>query len=189
MAQEISAYVIYNATTGTYYGNNPQQVAINCYDLGAFSPKFGWLKRQLGMGTAGGSIIDYSPTFSATDPEIFGLPNTLRGVFIQQGASLVMIDAVSVANVIATCDACCDGNNAVTQYYTSGVPAFVTPSTNTYTIQRADAGTPSAFDLFSLDYMNQSVLDPVFLSRTGGNTRYQLSAFGTPVLVGSDILI
>lgn len=191
MPQLISAYVIYNAATGTYYGDNMPQISINCYDLQAFSPKFGWLKRQLSMGVGGGSIIQYTPTFDSDDPEIFGLPNTLRGVFIQQGGTLVMIDAITSVNVVATCDSCCDSNNAVTQYYTSGVPDFVSPVSTLYTIQRTDAGTPSAFDLFSMDYMNQSVLDPVFVSRNSGagTTRYSLSSFGTPILVGTDTLV
>lgn len=188
MSQLISAYAIYNGASGVYYGDNPQLISLNCLDFQAFSPKFGYLKRQLSMGVAGGTIIQYSPTFDANDPEIDS--NTLQGVFVQQGAGLVMIDAVSAESVVNTCDACCDaGSNAVTRYYTSGVPAFVSPTTSTYTIARADNGTPAAIDQFSMDYMSQTVTDPIHSSYASGTSYYIITAFGIPYLVGTDTLV
>lgn len=194
MSNLITARVIYNAATGEYYGNdNPiKTVPINCLTLSAWSPAFGYLKRKLGMGVAGGTIIIYNPTFAtsaADDPEI-ALPNTLQGVFIQSEGQLLMIDAVSVQNVVDTCDACCDDSgNSVTPYYGSVIPAFISPTTQNYVIQRQDDGTPRAIDKFSIDYMEQAVTDPIHRSWGYGYSIYVLNAFGTPTLVGTDVLL
>lgn len=188
MSQLISAYAIYNGTNNTYYGDSPKLVALNCLEFGAFAPRFGYLKRQLSMGTAGGTIIQYTPTFDANDPEIDD--NSLQGVFIEQDSELVMVDAVSVVDVVDTCNACCDaGSTEVTRFYGSGVPAFVSPTATNYTIQRADNGTPAAIDVFSLDYSNQTVLDPVHSSYASGVSTYIINCFGTPQLVGSDTIV
>jgi hypothetical protein len=187
MSKLITAYVLYNGSTNVPYVANPKQVSLNCLQFAEASPTAAWLKRKLALGVAGGSMLTYGLTFDENDPEIDN--NTLSGVAVQQGATLYFIDAVSVANVIATCDACCDaGSTAVTTGYPSGIPDFVSPTTSTYNIVREDDGTPNAFDRFSIDYMNVSVNDPVFVSRADGETTYQVTAFGTPTLVGEDTL-
>lgn len=192
MSNLITARVIYNAATGEYYGDNPPTVAINCLALSAWSPRFGYLKRNLGMGTAGGTIILYNPTFAQDaneDPEI-SLPNTLQGVFVQSEGQLLMIDAVSVQDVVDTCDACCDAaGNSVTPYYGSVIPAFISPTTAQYVIQREDDGTPAAIDIFSIDYMEQTVADPIHRSWGYGFSQYVIRCFGTPTLIGSDTLV
>ncbi len=187
-ARLISAYVIYNATNNTYYGDSPQQIAINCNQISAFSPRLGYLKRRILMGVAGGAFFEYLPTFSADDPEIDD--NTLTGVFVEVEEGLVMIDAISVANVITTCDNCCDtvNGNIVTPLYASGIPDFTEPSVNTYTVTRSDNGTPGAVDQFSMDYMEVSVQDPIHVSYSSGTSVYHLFAFGTPTPVGTDVI-
>lgn len=187
MPNQITAYAIYNAATNTYLGNSPQLISLNCTDFAAFTPKAGWLKRKLSMGVAGGTIIEYSPTFSASDPEIDS--NTLPGVFVQQNDQLVMLDAASVQAVIDACDGCCDGNSLVPRYFTSGVPTpFVSPTTSNYTIARTDDGTPRAVDQFSIDYLDQVVLDPVHVSYTSGTSIYLVRCFGRPTPVGTDVV-
>lgn len=187
-ARLISAYAIYNAGTGTYYGDNPIQIAINCNNIAAFSPRLGYLKRRILMGVAGGSIMEYLPTFDANDPEIDA--NTLTGVFVQVEEGLVMINAVSVANVINTCDACCDvvNGNIVSRLYASGIPDFTSPSVSSYTVTRTDDGTPGAIDIFSIDYMEYSVQDPKHVSWVSGTSTYTLYAFGIPTAVGTDVV-
>lgn len=187
-ARLISAYAIYNAGTGTYYGDNPIQIAINCNLISPFSPRLGYLKRRILMGVAGGSIMEYLPTFDANDPEIDS--NTLTGVFVEIEEGLVMINAVSVANVILACDNCCDTANGyiVSPLYASGIPSFTSPSVNTYTVTRSDNGTPGAVDQFSMDYMEYSVQDPTHTSYTSGTSVYKLYAFGTPTAVGTDVI-
>ncbi len=193
MSNILTGYVLYSAGTGVYYGNNPQLVALNPQLFGDFSPAAGWLKRKIAMGVGGGSIYDYIPTFDANDPEIDA--NTLRGVFISQGAGLLMIDTagVTAAQMLTTFTEivanCCDGATAIPRGYNSGIPAFSNPEAANYTITRQDAGTPSAVDQFSIDYMEQSVLDPVHLSWVAGTSTYTVNAFGTPTLVGNDILV
>lgn len=193
MARIIQGYALYNGTTGTYYGNNPQLVALNVDNFGEFSPRAGWLKRKIAKGVGGGSIFDYIPTFDANDPEIDS--NTIRGIFVGQGAGLVMIDTagVTAAQMMTTfmeiVDNCCDGVTLIPRGYASGVPSFSNPTTSTYTITREDAGTPGAIDQFSMDYMDQVVNDPVHTAWDGTTSTYQIQCFGTPTLVGSDVLV
>jgi len=189
MPNQVSAYAIYNGATNTFLGSNAPLIALNCTDFAAFTPIFGYLKRKIEMGVAGGTIIEYSPTFDANDPEIDA--NTLRGVFIQQNEGLIMIDAVSVQNVVDTCDGCCGTTNTVTRYYTSGIPTnapFTSPTTSTYTVTRTDAGTPGAIDIFSMDYMDQVVTDPIHVSWASGTSVYRITAFGMPQAVGTDVV-
>jgi len=193
MATVITGYVLYNATTGTYYGNNPQLVVLNPAEFEAFSPQAGWLKRKIGMGVGGGSVYFYIPTFDPNDPEIDD--NTLRGVFVGQGMGLVMIDTAGVteAQMLATftgiVNECCDGTALVPRGYASGIPAFSNPTTSTYTITREDDGTPNAIDQFSMDYMDQVVNDPVHTAWDGTTSTYEIQCFGTPTLVGEDVLV
>lgn len=192
MARIIQGYVLYNAGTGVYYGNSPQLVPINLDMLGEFSPQAGWLKRKVAMGAGGGSIFDYIPTFDANDPEIDD--NTLRGLFLAQGAGLVMIDVAGVteAQMLATfmeiADNCCDGTTLIPRGYASGIPAFSNPTTTNYTITRTDAGTPAAVDQFSMDYMEQVVADPIHVSWIAGTSTYTVNCFGTPTAVGTDVV-
>lgn len=188
MSNLVTARAFYNAATGEYFGDNPRTVPINCLALSAWSPSFGYLKRKLGMGAGGGTIILYNPTFDANDPEIDD--NSLQGVFIQSEGQLLMIDATSVQEVVDTCDACCDdAGNAVTPYYGSVIPAFISPTTANYVIQREDDGTPRAIDKFSMDYMEQTVADPIHRSWGYGYSIYVVNCFGTPTLVGTDTLL
>lgn len=193
MPNLISGYVLYNGATGVYYGDNAQLTAFNVDRFAVFAPRAGWLKRKVAMGAGGGSIFDYIPTFDANDPEIDA--NTLAGVFIQQDEGLVMVDAEGdtaaekVQTVLDVADACCDGDNTIPREYTSGVPAFSNPTASNYTITREDDGTPGAIDQFSMDYMDQVVLDPIHVSWITGTSTYSINCFGTPTLVGEDVLV
>lgn len=184
MSKLITASVIFNGTTGVFYPNG-ETISLNCLQFAEASPKKAWLKRTNALGVAGGSMVTYLLSFDENDPEFDS--NTLQGVAVQQNGALYLIDAVSVDNVLQTCDACCDaGSTSVTPFYTSGIPPFSIPVVQEFDIVREDDGTPDAFNRFSIDYMDYSISDPVIKSRVDGETTYTVFSFGQPVLVGDD---
>lgn len=180
----VSAYALFNASTGTYLGDDPQLVQINCKNLAAYSPRQVWLKRRLMQGN--GTIIQYLPTFDASDPEIDA--NTIQGWMVQVGEEIIMLDAASAAAITDKCNACCDDvPQTVTRYYTSGVPDFDPDTLATYTITRTDDGSPFAVQEAAYAYLGQYVT-MVHTSHSSGTSVYTVTAFRIPTAIGSDVV-
>ena len=68
MPNNISAYALYNGATNDYLGDTLPLVSLDCALFAAWTPRLGYLKRRIEGGVAGGSIIQYLPTFDSNDP-------------------------------------------------------------------------------------------------------------------------
>jgi hypothetical protein len=180
----VSAYGLYNLSTGTYLGDNPPLVQIHTNSLEAYSPRRVWLKRRVMPGN--GTIIQYLPTFDADDPEINS--NTLQGWAVQVKNEIIMIDAVSLQAIVNAINACC-GETPITiaRFYTSGVPAFSGPTLASYNITRTDDGTPYAINRAALDYLGQYITI-THLSHVSGTSVYRVQNYTQPIPVGSDVV-
>lgn len=184
----VTAYVIYNGTSGNYVGWQNATIQINCDRLRAYSPRPCLLKRRLMPGD--GTTIQYFLTFDMLDPEADS--NTIQGYFIEVDGQDTMIDIASWTNLVAQCNCPdCDtpGGNIVPRFYTSGISDFVPPTTTTYCIQRSDDGTDGDHEVFSTDYTGRYIGSARLRRNVSGVSFYQIDAFQKPLAVKNDIIV
>jgi hypothetical protein len=187
----VSAYAIFDGTTATYVGDANETVQINCERVNAFSPRPVWLTRYLAPGQ--GVYILYQPTFdvnqvSADNGATFYDDNTLQGFWIEVDGKDVMIDAADAAAFVEACDTCCDDQPVtVTRFYTSGITAFVTPTTSIFCIARADNGSVAAHEAVSTDYLTQYIGNVRLRVSTGTLSHYQIVSYSSTIkTIGTD---
>lgn len=179
MANQVSAYVIYNATTGVFVGNDSPRpvVTINCERINAWSPRPIWLKRFLAPGD--GTVEQFLLTSDPTSEELLDA-NTLQGFLISQDGQDVMVDAANLAAITDACSACCgEVPSIVTPFYVSGVPAFSGPTLNTICVYRADNGSAGAHDAFAWDYAGQYVGTAQLRSNFSNVSHYTIKTYWT----------
>ncbi len=179
MPNQVIANVLYNVTSATPLMGLDVTATINCAELASFSPRKVWITTQIAPGD-GTALI-----YVITSDEPTDLTNAIQGYMVVQGSQTIVIDAID-GGLEDACDACCDGDNSVTPYYTSGVPAFTVPTTTAYCIERTDAGDASAFENFNLAYLTQILNGGTVSSRTTGVTSYDVVSYTVPIAIGSD---
>ncbi len=150
MPNLVTAKVLYNVTAAEPLMYADVFATINCEQLASFSPRLIWIQQQVAPGD-GVEIIYTTPS---DDPTAID-SSAIRGMLIVQNDQTIIIDATTTSLQTA-CNACCDGSGTVAPYYTSGVPAFVFPTTSPFCIASVDAGDSSAFETFNLRYLQQS---------------------------------
>ena len=193
MPNLVNAYVLYNATTDIYVGNDVPSptVSINCERLQAYSPRPVWLLRQLAPGD--GTVILYEPTFNPSSEELLD-SNTLQGMFIIQDDQSIIIDVTTVAAFQAACDACCGEVPTIIANNYGGNPTPFTPLTlNTFCIYRFDNGSAGAHDAFAADYVGQYVGTAVMRSNFSNTSHYTIQSYWSlqqfqKLLIGSDTI-
>lgn len=191
MPNLVNAYVLYNATTNIYVGNDvpAPTVSINCERLQAYSPRPCWLLRMPAPGD--GTIVLYEPTFNPTSDELLD-PNTLAGMFIIQDDQSVILDVTTVAAFQAACDACCGDVPSIIANNYGGSPTPFTPlTTNFLCIFRSDDGSAGAHDAFADDYVGQFIGIAQLRSNFSGVSHYTIETYWTAaqfatLLIGTD---
>ena len=182
MPNLVTAKVLYNITSATPLIYSDVTVTINCLALSAFSPRPAWITTQIAPGD--GVEMIYNVTYQ----QPADLTNVIRGYAIVQGSESIVIDALNADAVAEACNSCCDGDFDVAPYYTSGVPAFTYPVAGLFCIASADAGDSSAFETFNLKYIASILGGGTVFGRSAGITKYNVTAFGTPIAVGADVV-
>lgn len=193
MPNLVNAYVLYNATTNIYVGNDVPAitVSINCERLQAYSPRPCWLLRMLAPGD--GTVILYEPTFNPSSDQVLDA-NTLQGMFIIQDDQSIIIDVTTVAAFQAACDACCGTVPTIIANNYGGNPTpFTTLTLNTFCIFRSDSGSAGDHDAFADDYVGNFVGIAQLRSNFSGLSHYTIQTYYsqaqfTALLVGSDVL-
>lgn len=185
----VSAYVIYDGTSGTYVGGANKTIQINCERLKAYSPRPVWLLRRLMPGD--GTQIQHLVTFQPTSAELLD-PNTIQGFWIEVDGEDTMIDIASAEALINACNCPdCDtpDGNPVARFYTSGIPQFAQLTLNTYCLTRTDDGSGYAHDVAVMAYTGRYVGTMRLRSNVSGVSHYQFQAFGdAPTPVGTDVI-
>jgi len=177
MPNLVTAYVLYDATTNIYVGNDVPSptVSINCERLQAYSPRPCWLLRMLAPGD--GTVILYEPTFNPTSEELLD-PNTLQGMFIIQDDQSIIIDVTTVAAFQTACDACCGTVPDIIASNYGGNPTPFTPlTTNTFCIYRFDQGSAADHDAFASDYVGSYIGTCVLRSNFSNVSHYTITTF------------
>lgn len=175
----VSAYIIYDGTSGTYVGNQNKTIQINCDRLRAYSPRPVWLLRRLMPGD--GTQIQHLLTFEPSSAEI-GDSNTLQGFAIEVDGQDTMIDISSADAMINLCDCpdCVDPiTNVVPRFYTLGITSFVAPTLNTLCVTRSDDGSGYAHDKMVMDYTGRYIGIVRLKSNVSGVSVYELHSFYT----------
>lgn len=166
------AVALYKAPHFTGYDNN-NTITLNADQIGAFTPRPGYLKRYL---VPGQNQVQYLLTFEPTSAELLD-PNTILGVYVEQNGAGVLIDCISVANL----DAALNGTGNITQNYAGGIPLFVSPAAVAYCLVRADNGSSYAHDKVTLDYVLQSYGNIAMRSSFSGISHYTIYSFQPPI--------
>lgn len=185
----VQAYVIYNGSSNTYV-NDGSTVTINCDRINAYSPRPCWLQRWLPAGDGTDTIYQLTFDLSSAEQTQYGT-NLIQGLAIEQDGQLIMVDVLDVATFLNGCDACCGGSTGqMTRFYSSGIPAFTSPTEAIYCITRADDGSAYAANTLADDYVGQFHGNIKVRSSISGTTRYQVTSFTgyPPVAQGSDIV-
>jgi hypothetical protein len=193
MPNLVNAYVLYNATTDIYVGNNSPAptVSINCERLQAYSPRPCWLLRLPAPGD--GTIILYEPTFNPTSDQLLDT-NTLQGMFIIQDDQSIIVDVTTVAAFQAACDACCGTVPSIIANNYGGSPTAYSPVTlTTLCIYRLDNGSAGAHDAFAADYVGNYVGTAVMRSNFSNTSHYTIQSYWTlaqftKLLIGTDTI-
>ena len=189
----VNAYVIFNATTNVYVGDQGIVITINCERLQAYSPRPCWLVRQMAPGD--GTVILYEPTFKPTSDQLLDT-NTLSGMMIEQDGQDVLIDVANqlTSNFQAACDACCGSvPTIIANSYGGLAPAFTPLSITPFCIYRFDDGSAGAHDAFAADYAGQFVGTAIMRSNVSGLSHYTINSYWTLAqwankLLGSDTI-
>jgi hypothetical protein len=179
MPNLVTAYVLYDAKTNIYVGNDVPSptVSINCERLQAYSPRPVWLKRMLAPGD--GTVILYEPTFNPSSDELLD-SNTLQGMFIIQDDSSIIVDVTTVLAFQTACDACCGTvPDIIASNYAGSPPAFSPVTLNTFCIYRFDNGSAGAHDSFADDYVGSFVGTAVMRSNFSNVSHYTISSYYT----------
>lgn len=193
MPNLVNAYVLYNATTDIYVGNNipSPTVSINCERLQAYSPRPCYLVRQAAPGD--GTIILYEPTFNPSSDQLLD-SNTLQGMFIIQDSTSIIVDVTTVASFQAACDACCGAvPTIIANNYAGSPPNFSPVTLTTLCIYRLDDGSAGAHDAFADDYVGNYVGTAVMRSNFSNTSHYTIRSYWTlaqftRLLIGSDTI-
>jgi hypothetical protein len=169
----LAVIALYKAPHFVGYDVNENQISLNADRIGAFTPRPAWIKRYL---VPGQNQIQYLLTFEPTSAEVAD-PNTLTGVYVEQDGLGVVVDCISVANLVAALN----GTGSYTQQYTTGVPAFTSPTTTAYCLVRADDGSGYAHNKVESDYVLQYYGNIIRRSYFSGISHYTLNSFTVPV--------
>jgi hypothetical protein len=193
MPNLVNAYVLFNATTDIYVGNDvpAPTVSINCERLQSYSPRPCWILRQLAPGD--GTVILYEPTFNPSSEELLD-SNTLQGMFIIQDDQSIIIDVTTVAAFQEACDACCGEVPTIISSNYNGNPTPFTPLTlNTFCIYRADNGSAAAHDNFADDYVGQFIGTAIMRSNFSNISHYTIQSYWSlqqfqSLLINGDVI-
>lgn len=169
----LAVVALYKAPHFVAYDTNENQISLNADQIQAFTPRPAWIKRYL---VPGQNQIQILLTFEPTSAEVAD-PNTLTGVYVEQNGLGVVVDCISVANLVAALN----GTGSYTQQYPGTPPVFVSPTATGYCLVRADDGSGYAHDKVISDYVTQYVGNIVMRSHFSGITHYSLSSFVPPI--------
>lgn len=169
----LAVVALYKAPHFVGYDITENQISLNADRVQAFTPRNAWIKRYL---VPGQNQIQYLLTFEPTSADIAD-PNTLSGVYIEQDGKSVVIDCISVANLVAALN----GTGSYTQQYTSGVPLFVSPTAVAYCLVRVDDGSGYAHAKVETDYVTSYVGNIIRRSWFSGVSHYSLNSYIVPV--------
>lgn len=168
----LAVVALYKAPHFVGYDTNENQISLNADRVQAFTPRNSWIKRYL---VPGQNQIQYLLTFEPTSAELAD-PNTLSGVYIEQDGKGVVVDCISVANLVGALN----GTSSYTQQYTSGVPLFLSPTSTAYCLVRVDDGSGYAHAKVETDYVTSYVGNIIRRSYFSGVSHYSLSSFIVP---------
>lgn len=172
----LAVYALYKAPHFVAYDVNENQISLNADRIGAFTPRPCWIKRYL---VPGQNQIQVLLTFEPTSAEVAD-PNTLFGIYVEQDGLGVVVDCISVANLVGALN----GTGSYTTLYTGqtgGVPIFVSPTTTAYCLVRADDGSGYAHAKVETDYVLQYYGNIIRRSYFSGVSHYTLNSFIPPV--------
>lgn len=169
----LAVVALYKAPHFVGYDTNENQISINADRVQAFTPRNAWIKRYL---VPGQNQIQYLLTFEPTSAELAD-PNTLSGVYIEQDGKGVVVDCISIANLVVALN----GTGSYTQQYTSGVPLFVSPTATAYCIVRQDDGSGYAHAKIETDYVTQYVGNIIRRSWFSNVSHYTVNSFTVPI--------
>lgn len=169
----LAVVALYKAPHFVGYDITENQISLNADRVQAFTPRNAWIKRYL---VPGQNQIQYLLTFEPTSADIAD-PNTLSGVYIEQDGKGVVIDCISVANLVAALN----GTGSYTQQYTSGVPLFVSPTAVAYCLVRVDDGSGYAHAKVETDYVTQYTGNIIRRSFFSGISHYTLFSYTVPI--------
>jgi len=189
MGNLVNAYVLYNATSGAYVGDQAITITINCDRVRAFSPRACWLKRFIAPGD--GTNVLYEITFSPSSAEILD-PNILQGFMVEQDGQDVMIDITNANAFQAACNACCGSVPTVIANTYGGAPTGFNPAAiNSLCIYTFDDGSAGAHDAFAAKYAGQYIGYAVLRSNFSGTSHYSLTSYWSittfPLAIGDSI--
>lgn len=164
---------------GQYVFNDPNNVIdLNSLQIDSFAPRNCWLLRYIVPGT---NQVQYMLTFNPSSADLAD-SNTIQGLWVEQQGKGVMIDCISIDNFNSILNA---GSGNLQRRYGSA-PDFTTPTPSCFRITRADNGTGSAHDQVVTDYVGQYIGNVRLVSNNSGISVYEISAYGTPVAIGTD---
>lgn len=170
----LAVVALYKAPHFVGYDVSENQISLNADRVQAFTPRNAWLKRYL---VPGQNQIQYLITFEPTSAEVAD-PNTLTGVYIEQDGKGVMIDCISVANLVAALN----GTGSYTQQYpNASIPLFASPTTTAYCLVRVDDGSGYAHAKVETDYVTNYYGNIIRRSFFSGVSHYTLNSFTVPV--------
>jgi hypothetical protein len=164
---------------GQYVFNDPNnEIDLNSLEIDSFAPRNCWLLRYIIPAT---NQVQYMLTFKPSSADLAD-SNTIQGLWVEQEGKGVMIDCISIDNFNTILNA---GSGNLQRRY-GAAPAFTTPTPSCYRITRADNGTGAAHDQVVTDYVGQYIGNIRMVSNNSGISVYEISAYGTPVAIGTD---
>lgn len=126
------------------------------------------------------------------------LPNplpdgTLQGVWLEfTNGTGIVIDAMSVQDVVNACNECCGSSTAVAPRYGGIWPTPAPMGAVTYTFTRVDAGDWYAYNKASLDYWPgwiTNTFNKISHDPDTGETTYSFMAYRPPVWINGDTFV
>lgn len=162
------------------------EAVFNCDTFIGTSPRNVWLTP---INNCVGNTA-YALNLSLPNP----LPGgSLQGVWLEfaNGTGMV-IDALSVEDVVTACNACCGTTTSVPPRYGGLIPVPFPLVASTYTFTRVDDGGWYAYNKASLDYWPgwiTNTFSRISHDDTTGVTTYSFSAYREPVWIDTDTFV
>lgn len=169
----LAVVALYKAPHFVGYDINENQISLNADRIQALTPRPAYIKRYL---VPGQNQIQYLLTFEPTSAEVAD-PNTLTGVYVEQDGIGVVVDCISIANLVGALN----GTGSYTQLYTTGVPLFVSPTATVYCLSRVDDGSGFAHSKVISDYVTQYVGNITMRSHVSNVSHYNMSSYTVPI--------
>lgn len=169
----LAVVALYKAPHFVGFDVNQNQISLNSMLVGPFTPRAVWIKRYL---VPGQNQIQYLLTFEPTSADLLD-PNILSGVYVEENGMGVVVDCISVSNLVAALN----NGTGYTQQYTTGVPLFTSPTATAYCLVRVDDGSGYAHAKVETDYVTSYTGNIIRRSYFSGVSHYTLNSFIVPV--------